>query len=264
MKDKIIKSLDNCIYDGEVFHSRKKTKSHSFKYRVFYLNLNIMEIKNKFKNIPILSINKFNLFSFYYKDYGPKDTPDLVKWILKLLKNNNFKSKVKDIFLLTHPRILGYVFNPLSIYTCTDLNNKIIAQIYEVHNTFGQRHFYLIKNSFDQNNHSKKVKKCFHVSPFFDLSGHYNFKSYLKDDSISIMIDYKSKNNVFLASFKGIKKELNNKTLIKYLLRKPFMTLKVILGIHFEALFLFFKGIKFFKCPPLKKNNITTDTQGEA
>ena len=171
-----INCLDNCIYEGVVFHTRKSPKSHSFKYKVFYLHFDIMKEKEIFSNIPIMSINKFNIFSFYFKDYGPMGNKDLIKWIKHLLLKNNFKEEVKNIYLLTHPRFFGYVFNPLSIYTITNSKNKVIAQIYEVHNTFGQRHFYLSKSTFNKKNHLKKIKKSFHVSPFFDISGHYNFK----------------------------------------------------------------------------------------
>ena len=128
----------NCIFEGSVSHNRVYPKNHSFKYNVFCLNFDLCDIKGIFKRIPLFSINKFNLFSFYYSDYGPKNCKDLEKWIKTTVKHSGIKEKIEAIFMLAYPRMLGYVFNPLTIYTCVNKNNKVIAQIYEVHNTFSK------------------------------------------------------------------------------------------------------------------------------
>ena len=175
-----------------------------------------------------------------------------------MLKKNNLNEKVSNIFLLTYPRYLGYVFNPLSVYTCVNSKKMVIAQIYEVHNTFGQRHFYLIKNAYDKNNHDLKIKKVFHVSPFMGMEGTYNFKSFSKKDKLSIFINYNAKNENLVASFTGKAVEINNSNLIKQFFLIPFMTIKIIAGIHYEALLLFLKGLKFYKCPKEKKSNLTS------
>ncbi|MAI02555.1 MAG: DUF1365 domain-containing protein [Rickettsiales bacterium] len=248
-------NINNCLYYGRVFHARKSPKNHMFKYKVLYLHIDITNIKSAFKNIPFLSLDKFNFFSFYTKDHGSKDCKNLDVWIRKLLKKNGIQRKIKNVFLLTYPRILGYVFNPLSIYTCVDDNNNIIVQIYEVNNTFKQRFFYIVKNTFDIKNHEKIIKKKFHVSPFISMDGTYNFKSFLKEKRLSIFIKYKSKKEYFIASFTGVKKALNGKNLIIYFLKIPFMTLKIIVGIHFEAIILYLKGLKYFSCPKVKEPN---------
>ena len=250
--------IKNCIYKGRVFHFRKKPKKHSFKYSVFYLYFDLLRKDEIFKNIPFFSINKYNLFSFYHKDHGPKGCNDLEKWIKKTIKKNNIKKEVSKIFVLTYPRYLGYVFNPISIYTCFDKQNFIIAQIYEVHNTFRQRHFYLIDNTYDKKNHNLKIKKEFHVSPFMGMKGVYNFKSFSKKDNISVFIKYIAKNENLIASFTGKSKELNNYNLLKEFFLLPLMTLKVIFGIHVEALILFIKGLKLYNCPKERKNNLTS------
>ena len=182
----------NCIYLGNVFHARLSPKQHKLNYNVFYLNINLKEIKNK-SSMHLLSFNKFNLYSFYDKDHGPKNCKNINIWIRTLIKKNNIKAKIKNIYLLSFPRVLGYVFNPLSVYSCLDKNNKIILQIYEVHNTFNQRYFYLVKNSFDKKNHNKVYKKKFHVSPFISMSGKYRFKSYLNKEKIKLIVEYFSK-----------------------------------------------------------------------
>ena len=144
-----IYNTKNCIYLGNVFHARLRPKQHKLNYNVFYLNINLREIKNK-SSLHLLSFNKFNLFSFYDKDHGPKNCKNIYIWIKTLIKRNNIKAKIKNIYLLSFPRVLGYVFNPLSVYSCLDKNNKIILQIYEVHNTFNQRYFYLVQDSFEK------------------------------------------------------------------------------------------------------------------
>ena len=242
-------NFSNCLYEGEVFHSRLGKKKHDFKYKVFCINFNLCKANSVFRNIPIFSINKFNIFSFFYKDHGPKNCHNLQKWIIKTLKESGIKEKVCSIYLLAYPRVLGYVFNPLSVYTCLNKKKQIIAQIYEVHNTFKQRHFYLTKNTFEIKNHQKKILKSFHVSPFMSLKGFYKFRSFKNNKDLSIFIEYFSKHEKLFASFNAKKKKLTTGRLLLNFLTYPFMTIKVILGIHLEALFLYLKGIKIYKCP---------------
>ncbi len=239
----------NCLYEGEVYHVRPLPKKHEFRYKVFSVNFNLCKINEIFKKIPIFSINKFNIFSFYSKDHGPKNCNNLQKWIKEILRKSGETQKIKSIFLLTYPRVLGYVFNPLSIYTCLNEKNQIIAQIYEVHNTFKQRHFYLTKNTFSIKNHNKKISKSFHVSPFMSLKGYYKFKSFKNNDNLSVFIEYFSKKEKLFASFTAKKKTLSTSRLFFNFLKYPLMTIKVILGIHLEAVFLYTKGMKVFKCP---------------
>ena len=101
------------------------------------------------------------------------------------------------------------------------------------------------------------MKKVFHVSPFMSMKGSYSFKSFSRRDNISIFINYTSENENLIASFTGKSKKLDSLNLIKEFFLLPFMTLKIILGIHFEAIILFLKGIKFHKCPKQSKNNLT-------
>ena len=246
-----VKNLDfeNCLYEGEVFHKRFAPKVHEFNYKVFCTHFDLCKINEIFNKIPIFSINKFNIFSFFYKDHGPQNCINLENWIKETLRKSGEKQKVKSIFVLTYPRVLGYVFNPLSIYTCINTKNQIIAQIYEVHNTFKQRHFYLTKNTFKIKNHDNKISKSFHVSPFMSLKGTYKFKSFKNNKNLSIFIEYFSKKEKLLATFIAKKAKLTTSRLIFNFLKYPLMTLKVILGIHLEAIFLYVKGMKVFKCP---------------
>ena len=250
--------FDSCIFEGRVFHNRVYPKSHYFKYKMFCIYFDLCKIKEIFKKIPILSINKFNFFSFYENDHGPIDCNDLEKWIKETLRASGIREKVVSIFLLAYPRVLGYVFNPLSVYTCFNKDKKIVAQVYEVHNTFKQRHFYITANTFQFKNHRKEITKEFFVSPFMGMKGKYRFKSYFKNKNLSIFIEFLSKKEKLIASFTAEKKSLTNLRLILNFFRYPLMTLKVILGIHFEALFLYIKGLKVFKCPEKSDKSVSS------
>jgi hypothetical protein len=128
---------------ADIFHKRITPKENSFSYRVFYICFDIekiSELSNK-----IFSVNKFNLFSFYFKDHGKKDGSSLKNWADNLFNQQGIKN-YNRIFLHTHPRILGYVFNPVSFWFALDKNDKIKAIIAQVNNTFGENHCYLIHN----------------------------------------------------------------------------------------------------------------------
>ena len=249
--------LSNCLFEGKVFHSRVYPKSHSFRYKVFCINFNLCNVDKVFKNIPVFSVNKFNLFSFHEKDHGPHGCINLEKWIKNTIKDSGIKESIETIFILAYPRILGYVFNPLTVYTCINKKNKIIAQIYEVHNTFKQRHFYLTKNTFDLKNHKNKIYKAFHVSPFMSMKGEYIFKSFISSKSLTIFIEFLSKKEKLIASFTATKKSLSTYRLLLNFFKYPLMTSKVILGIHLEAIFLYAKGLRIFKCPTQSAKHIS-------
>ena len=226
---------------------------------MFCLNINLSELNKINNNLKLLSINKFNIVSIHEKDYGPQKTKNLNIWVKELLLKNGINQKLKNIFLLTYPRILGYVFNPLSIYTCTNIHNQVVAQIYEVQNTFKQRHFYIVSNTFDKKNHNKVIKKKFHVSPFMSMTGKYRFKSYIKKTKLTVFIEYFSKNEYLTASFTGREKILNDKNILFNVIKFPFLTIKIILGIHLEAIILYFKRLKYFKCPSPRNPNLTNN-----
>ena len=132
--------MTSSIYNGTVIHKRFKPKTHFFKYSVFSLLIDLSELDQLDKNIKFFSFNKFNLISFFEKDHGDRDGSSLISWVKKNLNENNISSKDIRIKLLCYPRIFGYVFNPLSVFFIYDINNKLIAILYEVKNTFGEQH----------------------------------------------------------------------------------------------------------------------------
>ncbi len=246
---------DNYIYRGFVSHYRFYPKIHKFKYRVFSMLLNLEELESLDKKTRLFSINKFNLFSFFYKDHSEEPYDNPLYWAKKILDSKNLYKKKDRIFILCYPRILGYVFNPLTTYFCITPNNKIKAIIYEVHNTFGDRHSYVTKYS----HLNEKADKVFHVSPFFNIEGEYEFDTILKNKSLKIVINYYKKDETKLlnANFYGKQSILSDKKLLLCFFIYPLMTIKVIYSIHLQALFLWFKGIKFFNRPIPSKDIIS-------
>ena len=168
--------INSCIYNGNVIHKRFKPKEHFFKYKVFSLFIDLSELNELNDELNFFSFNKFNLISFYEKDHGERDGSSLVDWVKKNLSSKKINTDDIKIKLLCYPRILGYVFNPLSIFFIYDKSKNLISILYEVKNTFGEQHTYVFKvegqNKLIQNNCSKK----FHVSPFIEMDCNYFFK----------------------------------------------------------------------------------------
>ena len=251
---------NSSIYIGKVVHKRFKPKIHSFKYKVFSLLIDLAELDLLNKKLKIFSYNKFNIVSFYDKDHGARDGSSIKSWVIDNLKKNNINTDNIQIKLLCYPRILGYVFNPLSVFYIYDENSNLISILYEVKNTFGEQHTYIFKTNVSDNLIQHVCKKKFHVSPFIEMDCVYFFRLLKPGNKISVIIDQNDKNGkVLYASQDGVKSEINNINLIKSYLAHPLMTFKIILAIHFEAFKLWSKGIKFIKKEFKTKNNISTE-----
>ena len=252
--------INSSIYNGSVIHKRFKPKKHFFKYKVFSLFLDLSELKELHNNLNFFSLNKFNLISFYEKDHGERDGSSILDWVKNNLRSNNVSTDNIKVKLLCYPRILGYVFNPLSIFFVYDNDENLISILYEVKNTFGEQHTYVFKiegeNKLIQNNCSKK----FHVSPFIEMDCNYFFRILNPGDKLSVIIDqYDQEGKILFASQDGIRSDLTNKNLMNSYLKHPLMTFKIISAIHFEAFKLWIKGIKFVKKKLKIKNNITVE-----
>ena len=249
----------SCIYNGKVIHKRFKPKIHFFKYKVFSLYLDLNEINQIVKNIFFFSYNKFNLISFYNKDHGPRDGTSLIDWVKLNLKSAGISEIDIKVRILCYPRILGYVFNPLSVFFIYNKNSDLISILYEVKNTFGEQHTYIFKTQ-DTETIKNSCTKKFHVSPFIEMECIYKFRVNKPSDKISVIIDQSDKEGKLLfASQDGIAKDLSNKNLFFSYIFHPLMTFKVIVAIHYEAFKLWLKGIKFIKKKLRIKNNISEE-----
>ena len=249
--------MTSSIYNGTVIHKRFKPKVHFFKYKVFSLLIDLSELNVLEKKINFFSHNSFNLISFFDKDHGERDGSSLIDWVKKNLKENNILFEDIKIKLLCYPRILGYVFNPLSVFYVYDKKDDLISILYEVKNTFGEQHTYIFKVKND-NILQHSCSKKFHVSPFIEMNCNYFFKILKPGEKISVIIDqYQSNEKLLYASQDGKRVAFTSIELIKSYLKHPLMTFKIISAIHFEAFKLWAKGIKFIKKKLKIKNNIT-------
>ena len=251
---------NSCIYEGSVIHKRFKPKEHFFKYKVFSLFIDLSELNELNDKLNFFSLNKFNLISFYERDHGDRDGSSLVNWVKINLEKNDINTEDIKIKLLCYPRILGYVFNPLSIFFIYNKKENLISILYEVKNTFGEQHTYVFKveneNKLIQNNCSKK----FHVSPFIEMDCKYFFRILNPGKNLSVKIDqYDQEGKILFASQDGKRSDLTSENLMNSYLKHPLMTFKIISAIHFEAFKLWIKGIKFVKKKLKIKNNITVE-----
>lgn len=240
-------------------HARLKPKNHRFNYRVFSMLIDIDEFEKVEQKSRFFSVNKRNILSFNEKDHGPRDGTNLRKHVNKLFKDGGLK-KPNRVLLWCNPRVLGYTFNPLSIYFCYNENNELTALIYQVHNTFGQDHSYVAEIQNNQKQSAsirQKANKKFYVSPFLDMDLCYNFRINEPSEELRIRIlENDATGPILSATFYGVYKEANSLNLLKGLVQTIGLTWKIMAGIHYEAIFLWAKGIKIRKRPePPKKTS---------
>ena len=201
--------------------------------------------------------NEFGICSFYDKDHGLGDS-DSLAWIESILQENHINHVDGEIWLNTFPRVLGYVFNPVSFWICTRSNGNVQAVLAEVNNTFGERHCYLLyKDSGEAilSGESLKSKKVFHVSPFCEVRGEYLFRFLFSQDSqsgansVARIELHEDSAPLINTSISGTSKPLNRHHLYSALVRYPLMSLGVIFRIHWQALKLWIKGVPFYSKP---------------
>ncbi len=248
------------IYSGQVIHTRFKPKKHYFRYKVFSLLIDLDEINEIDNNLNFFSHNRYNLISFFDKDHGNRDGGNIKEWVKENLIKKNIKFQNIRVEILCYPRILGYVFNPLSILYIYNEKNTLISIFYEVKNTFGEQHTYIFETK-DQKIIKNKCDKKFYVSPFIDMECEYNFSVTKPGETISIIINqYDKEGKLLFASQDGKCQDLTYKNLILNYLKHPLMTFKVIVAIHYEAFKLWFKKVKLVKKNIQILNKITFET----
>ncbi len=237
---------ESCLYVGHVVHRRVAPVKHALKYRVFDLFIDIDDLAGLNGRFKFLSYNRFNLLSVHDRHFG--DGTGLREYVRGVVAASSKSQDVTRIFMLCYPAVLGRVFNPLTTYYCFDQAEKLILMIYEVSNTFGERHSYVMPiDGSGTQNHSKK----FYVSPFNKVEGEYEFTTQVPAQSVSLGIALRVNSApVMQAWFKGEKRALNDWNVLKAFFSFPFQPLKVVTGIHWEALKLWVKGLRLVHRPP--------------
>lgn len=231
----------SAIYNGQVSHTRVSPKRHSFRYRVFSLLLDLDEIPALARRLRLFAHNRAGILSFHDRDHG--DGRPLRDWIADTLGAAGIEADGR-IEVLCYPRLWGFVFNPLSVWFCRRKDETLAAIIYEVHNTYGERHVYVLPAQTNGQTVQQACDKDFYVSPFLSQDCGYKFHIEQPGERVLVAINETEHGApVLQAMFSGQRQALNERNLALALLRHPLMTVKVVAAIHFEALRLWLKRV---------------------
>ena len=238
---------------GPVMHARMKPVEHRFSYEVFSLLLDLDRLDEADRASRLFAVNRFNLVSFREADHGARDGSSLRRHVDRLLEPTGIDLTGGRVLLLCYPRILGHVFNPLSVYFAYAVSGELVAAIYEVRNTFGEQHTYVAPvapGEFGPAGLRQERVKQFYVSPFNGLAMTYRFRLRPPTDDVAVRIlECDSDGPLLAATFNGRRENLTTATLLAALRRYPLLTLKVVAGIHWEALRLWIKGMRLVPRP---------------
>jgi DUF1365 family protein len=252
--------LNSQILFADVMHKRLFPKVNQFRYGVYYLAFDISKLE-ELSDGRLFGVDRWGLASFHQKDHGPCDGSPLTDWSSDLLKRFSPGLEVDKVMLVAMPRILGYGFNPVSFWLCLDSAGDLRVVIAEVHNTFGERHVYFCrKEDGSAIGEADKMEafKQFHVSPFLERNGHYRFRFDYKEGQFSVWIDYYDKNGrkQLLTSLSGEFCQNTRRNRLLAFFKCPLVTIKTITLIHYQALKLVMKGIKYIPRPRQLANRI--------
>ena len=253
--------IRSSLYFGRVMHERRKPFRHRFAYRVFSLYVDLDEIPALGRKLRLFSHNRLNVFSLHDRDFGPRDGKPLKAWVCDQLRGAGIDLTGGRVRLLCLPRLLGYAFNPLAMFYCFDAQERLVAVLYNVSNTFGQAHTYLIPvdpNHAPGQPIEQACAKRFYVSPFMDMEATYGFRVAEPDSRLAVRIDRQTADGQdFIAVHTGKRARLRDAALVRAFFAYPLMTLKVIGGIHWEALMLWRKGAHLRPRPPPPSQDVT-------
>lgn len=239
-------NLQSSLYVGSVMHRRMRPRVHHFRYTAFWLLIDLDELPRLSRTLRLFSYNRFNLFSLYDTDHGDGSSTPLRVQAEQQLRAAGLDLHGGRIRLLCMPRTFGHCFNPLSIYFCHDADGSLAALIYQVHNTFGERHSYVIPVTPNPGTIHQRCRKAFHVSPFMDMGLTYEFRITAPGERLAVGIRVKADDRpMFVAGLVGARRALTDKALAVIGLTKPAITLKVVSAIHWEALRLWLKGLRY-------------------
>ena len=240
------------LYIGEVMHQRLRPFGHRLAYRVFSLLVDLDRLDELDRMSPLFSVDAANLVAFRQSDHVSEGS--VRAHADRLLAQAGLDRPAARILLLCYPRIFGYVFNPISVYFAYDDAGALVALIYAVRNTFGEKHSYVARiepGDMSDAGVRQTRRKLFHVSPFVGMDARYHFHVLPPGETVRLRINETEAGEPLLAaSFGGSVAQLNSAALTACLLKIPLMTWKITAGIHWEALKLWLKGARFHRSPP--------------
>lgn len=249
------------LFMGQVMHRRLRPVVNRFVYPVCFCLLPLSALEASANRL--FSLNRFNLLSFHYADHGARDGSHPLPWIRALLAQSGLYAD-GEIWLQCFPRMLGFVFNPVSFWFCHAADGTLVAVLAEVSNTFGQRHRYLLAHADGSalaEGETLQAAKTFHVSPFLAVQGHYRFRFYSRSVNnapfwrLARIEHADAAGDLLHTALSGQAAALDAPGVLRAALRYPFMTLLIVLRIHWQALKLWCKGAPFFRQPPSPLND---------
>ncbi len=250
-------TLQSRLCDSRVVHRRYRPRRHQLQYRVYSLLIDLDELDALDQKLRLLSVNRLNLFSVLERDHGSGQSSGLKAWLLDTITGAGCQREVSQVMMLCFPRVLGYVFNPLTVYYCLDSDGDVQVIVYEVNNTFGGRHLYVIPT--EQPGAEvicQTAGKQLYVSPFNDVAGQYAFRVTAPGDTLTVGVSLRVGGAPVLNALQTARTELLcDRTLWRAFYRMPFVTLKIIAGIHLEAAILWLKGLPIV---PRSSNSMQT------
>jgi hypothetical protein len=254
----------SALYVGFIVHRRLRPRAHHLRYSAFWLWLDLDEADRLSDRLRLFSHNRFNALSFHDADHGDCSGAPLRDQVEAHLRAAGIETAGGPIRLLCMPRVFGYVFNPLSVYFCFRCDESLAALLYEVRNTFGERHSYLIPVSDDAGPVIvQHCQKLFYVSPFMDMDVSYAFRVAIPTESVSIAVEAVGKDGPLLtAALSGRRVTLTDMALLRALITHPALTLKVIAAIHWHAIRMLLKGFRLRSRPRPPREAITVVSAG--
>jgi len=234
------------LYVGRVMHHRLRPFRQRYTYRVWTLFVPLDGLDALHRRLRLLSVDRTNLVALMARDHGPRDGSPLEPWVRARLRAADVDPGDGRIFMLAMPRVLGYVFNPLTVYYAYDRDERLRAVLYEVKNTFGGQHVYAFAVDPEARRHAHGCAKTFYVSPFIGMDAHYAFQLEAPAERLSVVINERvPEGPQLVAALTGRRRPLSDRELARALLTFGPLTLKVIVGIHWQALKLWLRGARF-------------------
>ncbi len=253
--------MHSCIFSGQVKHSRSAPVGHTFQYRLFMMYLDLAELPQVFRGRWFWSTTRMALARFRRENYLGDPRELLDKSVRDLVMQRTGRRPTGPVRVLTNLSYFGYCFNPISIYYCFDTpGTRVETIIAEVSNTpWGERHCYVLTDSANLgDDHIRRFEsaKELHVSPFMDMDIDYSWLLTSPTDNLVVRIsNYANRERIFAATLILRRQEITARSLTLTLLSYPFMTLKVITAIHWQALRLWLKGCRF-RTHPAKQSPV--------
>ncbi len=245
--------MNSGLFVGTVMHERSFPRRHRLSYRVWYLLVDLDELPELDRRVTGFGHNRPAPVSVHDADHGARDGSPLRPWIDARLAEAGVDLEGGAVRLLTFPRIFGYVFNPISVWFCHGPDDDLRAILYEVSNTFGEWHDYLVPvapGDVTGNGRARSLRTVFdkqlYVSPFIDMAASYDFTTRVPDERVSVVVrETAAGGRVLVATLGATRRPLTGRGLASVLARYPLLTLKVIGGIHWEAAKLRLKGAPY-------------------